>query len=112
MPTWDYVAAQLSGVMTMVEGEKEFRELLAEEVSQFEKKVGSNWKLTDAPEGYIKGLMRNIVGIKITSTKFKVHKKLHQNYPKNEIQNVEMWASVHENKERTVHHWIEKQAQK
>ena len=57
--------------------------------------MDSSWRLKDAPEAYVNRIMKGIFGVVFTVDTFTVHKKLHQNYPKAEINNVLGWTEAY-----------------
>lgn len=108
VPTWNFVSAQVTGSMTLVESEAELKNILSDEVDFFEQSVGSSWRLRDSPETYVTGLLKGIFGVQIRVNKFTVHKKLHQkNTPRKEVENVTEWCAVSTPERRMMRPWME-----
>jgi len=57
VPTWNYVAAQFLGTLEKVPDDH-LLPLLENQVDEFERCQGSDWKLSDAPPDYIEGRFR------------------------------------------------------
>lgn len=73
VPTWDFSAVHVYGKPTILRDE-EFKYMMLDHLTngQEGKRVGfedDQWKLQDAPESYLKLMMKNIVGLKIEITK-------------------------------------------
>lgn len=77
-------------------------------MDQFETAVGSHWRLKDAPDSYVNGLLGGIFGVRVDIQKFTVHKKLHQrNTPRNDVENVTEWVGSATPERRLLKPWME-----
>lgn len=91
VPTWNYVAAEVRGTIT-VHDEPEWK--LAQvrtQTERFEHGRDPQWRLEDAPHGYIAHMLDAIVGLEIEVASIEGKAKLSQNRP------VEDRDSVREN---------------
>jgi len=79
VPTWNYSAVHLTGTVTVHEDENWLREAVTELTDLHEGAREEPWKVTDAPEAYIAGQLRGIVGIELTVNSVEGKAKLSQN---------------------------------
>jgi transcriptional regulator len=78
VPTWNYVAVHVYGKTRVLEGD-ELRRHLEELVRTNEEAAGTGWKLSDAPEQYLAGLSRGIVGFEVKIERLEGKAKMSQN---------------------------------
>ncbi|RCK65607.1 hypothetical protein Cantr_01350 [Candida viswanathii] len=75
VPTWDFAAAHIKGSSKIIDDFDFVRNQLHDLTSQQEYGKEDGWKLSDAPEGYLKAMQRAITGLQIeiesTQCKFK-----------------------------------------
>ncbi|MDA0205346.1 MAG: FMN-binding negative transcriptional regulator [Acidobacteria bacterium] len=81
VPTWDYLAVHAHGVARVFDDAKELRTLIEDLTDQHESNRPAPWKVTDAPDEYIEGAMRAIVGFELTLTRIEGIWKMSQNRP-------------------------------
>jgi len=83
VPTWNYRVVHVYGKITIHDDEKYVRGLVARLTRQHEATQPIPWKMTDAPQDYIAGMLKKIVGIEIEITRLQGKLKLSQNkaYP-------------------------------
>ncbi|KAH3898974.1 uncharacterized protein SCODWIG_02028 [Saccharomycodes ludwigii] len=90
VPTWDYTAVHVYGEAKIITDREKLLEIVAMISDQQESKrpegdkYEPKWSISDAPEEYIKALLKNIVGLEIDISKIQAKFKLHQiNSPMN-----------------------------
>jgi transcriptional regulator len=79
VPTWNYSAVHLSGTVRVHEDAGWLREAVTELVQRHEGYRDLPWAVTDAPEPYIAGQLRGIVGLEVHVTGVEGKAKLSQN---------------------------------
>ena len=80
VPTWNYSAVHLIGTARIVVEDEEWLWAAVSDLSdQHEKSRDEPWHITDAPEPYVKGQLRGIVGIELNLTSVEGKAKLSQN---------------------------------
>jgi transcriptional regulator len=65
VPTWNYAVVQVRGTPRIVEGTDWLRAQIAALTSAQEDQRSEPWKVTDAPEPFIEGQIRAIIGVEI-----------------------------------------------
>jgi transcriptional regulator len=65
VPTWNYVVVQARGPVTVDESPEWLRRQVEALTEQEEGRIGADWKVDDAPESYMRVMMRGIVGIEM-----------------------------------------------
>jgi transcriptional regulator len=81
VPTWNYMVVHAYGRMLTFEDPSRLREFLTKLTDTHESASSSPWKVSDAPDNYIDGLLKAIVGIEIEVTRLEGKWKLSQNRP-------------------------------
>lgn len=79
VPTWNYTEVHLTGPATVHEEPEWLREAVTELTLLHEGPRPEPWHVEDAPEGYVDGLLRAIVGIEFRVDKVEAKAKLSQN---------------------------------
>ena len=79
VPTWNYVAIHVQGRLEVFEDAERLRALVTRLTDTHEGRVGSSWKVTDAPEDYLGKMLKAIVGVKLTIESIEGKFKLGQN---------------------------------
>jgi transcriptional regulator len=79
VPTWNYSAVHLSGTVTVHEDPAWLRRAVTDLTGAHESGRAQPWRVTDAPEAYIDGQLRGIVGLEITVHRVEAKAKLSQN---------------------------------
>ncbi len=88
VPTWNYVAVHVYGVLRFVDDPAYLRRHLDELTHRHEAGRETPWAADDAPADYIAGLERAIVGVEITITRVEGKWKMSQNRPDPDIDGV------------------------
>jgi transcriptional regulator len=79
LPTWKYSVVQLSGRATVHDDVDWLRGAVDELVEHHEGHRESPWRSSDAPESYLRGQLRAIVGLELTVERVEAKAKLSQN---------------------------------
>jgi transcriptional regulator len=79
VPTWNYTAVHLTGTVQVHQDPEWLREAVTELTRTHESERQRPWAVTDAPEPYVEGQLRGIVGVEFTVTKVEGKAKLSQN---------------------------------
>jgi transcriptional regulator len=81
VPTWNYSMVQLSGPVTVHDDPEWLREAVTRLTSRHEGRTadGEEWHVTDAPERFVDGQLRAIVGVSMAVTRVEAKAKLSQN---------------------------------
>ncbi|MFO0944043.1 MAG: FMN-binding negative transcriptional regulator [Pirellulales bacterium] len=81
VPTWNYEAVHVSGKLNVINDRQRLRQILELLTLRHETSQSSPWTMSDAPEEYIEGLFRSIVGIELSINSMLGKSKLSQNQP-------------------------------
>ena len=79
VPTWNYSAVHLTGTIRVHDDVDWVRDAVTLLTGVHESARQPGWAVTDAPERYIEGQLRGIVGIELTVTGVEAKAKLSQN---------------------------------
>jgi transcriptional regulator len=79
VPTWNYSAVHLSGRIRVHEDVDRLRQAVDDLVERHESHREAPWRTTDAPEKYIRGQLRAIVGLDVRVERVEAKAKLSQN---------------------------------
>jgi transcriptional regulator len=79
VPTWNYQAVHFTGVLTFHPDAEWLRGVVKRLTDKYEAHRPDRWYVEDAPDAYIEGQLRGIVGIEMTITKVEAKNKLSQN---------------------------------
>lgn len=79
VPTWNYSAVHISGTIHLHEEPEWLRAAVTDLTSVHERDRGNPWQVQDAPEDYVNGQLRGIVGIEVQVEKVEGKAKLSQN---------------------------------
>ena len=104
VPTWNYVAAQFLGTLEKLPDDH-LLPLLENQVDEFERCQGSDWKLSDAPPDYIDQMSRAVFGIQFEPKRWRTHHKLSQNRP-TDRQAVIAWTNALDTPFKTLAYWM------
>ena len=88
VPTYDYVAVEARGQLRTFHDAERLRSLLQDLTTAEETRVGSNWRMEDAPDTYIDGMLHAIVGIELRPDTWVGAFKLSQNQTAPDFQSV------------------------
>lgn len=78
VPTWNYAVVEIEGVGEIVDTYEGIESILDKSVKHFEKRNNTNWQY-DLPEKFRAGLVKGIVGIRISIDLISAKYKLSQN---------------------------------
>ena len=81
VPTWNYLAVQARGRIEVFEDSEALADLVTRLTEAHETPRAQPWAVADAPADYIKGLLRAIVGFRVTITSLEGAWKMSQNRP-------------------------------
>jgi transcriptional regulator len=81
VPTWNYSAVHLSGPVTVHDDPEWLRQAVTRLTDRHEGRTtdGDGWQVRDAPEKFVSGQLRAIVGVSMTVTRVEAKAKLSQN---------------------------------
>jgi transcriptional regulator len=79
VPTWDYLAVEARGTLTTFDDETRLYNLLVKLTDRNEEGRAHRWRVTDAPDDYLRKEMRHIVGIEVRIESLIGRYKLSQN---------------------------------
>jgi transcriptional regulator len=81
VPTWNYVAIHASGPLRFFHEPAPLLDVVTRLTDTHEAGRAQPWKVTDAPEDYVAGMLKGIVGFALTITKLEGKVKMSQNRP-------------------------------
>jgi transcriptional regulator len=81
VPTWNYVAVHAYGALRVIDDAAHARAHLARLTGRHEEKRAQPWSIDDAPEEFIAGMLKAIVGFEITIQRLEGKWKMSQNRP-------------------------------
>jgi len=79
VPTWDYLAVEARGKLVTFDDEARLYNLLVQLTDRNEAGRELRWRVTDAPDDYVRSEMRHIVGIELRIESLVGRYKLSQN---------------------------------
>ena len=79
VPTWDYLIVEARGVLTTFDDETRLLGLLDRLTEHHEAGRPNRWRVTDAPDDYVRAEMRRIIGIELRIESLIGRYKLSQN---------------------------------
>ena len=79
VPTWNYEVVHVHGRLTWHEEAYWLNANVAALTDRFEAGREPPWALADAPESYVAGMLRAIVGVELAITRVEAKRKLSQN---------------------------------
>jgi len=88
VPTWDYMLAHVYGELIIHDDVDWLRKAVSDLTDSFESQRSKPWKLKDAPEDYVAGQLRAIVGVELKVTRLEVSFKMSQNKTKADLDGV------------------------
>ena len=88
VPTWDYMMAHIYGELSIHDDVEWLRSAVSELTDSFESSRPKPWKLADAPEDYVAGQLRAIVGVELKVNRLEVSFKMSQNKTKDDVDGV------------------------
>jgi transcriptional regulator len=88
VPTWDYMLAHVYGELIIHDDVDWLRKAVSNLTDSFEAGRAKPWNLDDAPEDYVAGQLRAIVGVELKVTRLEVSFKMSQNKTKDDLEGV------------------------
>jgi transcriptional regulator len=88
VPTWNYITVHVHGTMQAHEDSQWIREVVSDLTDLHEHRIGSGWKLSDAPPDFVESQLRAIVGVEIAIQRIEGKAKLSQNRPPADVEGV------------------------
>ncbi|MFM8254145.1 MAG: FMN-binding negative transcriptional regulator [Actinomycetota bacterium] len=88
VPTWDYMLAHVHGELIIHDDVDWLRRAVSDLTDSFELGREEPWKTTDAPDDYIAGQLRAIVGVELKVSRLEVSFKMSQNKTKADLDGV------------------------
>ncbi|MGW5050236.1 FMN-binding negative transcriptional regulator [Actinokineospora sp. NPDC004072] len=79
VPTWNYVTAHVYGTVTFHDSAEWVDRVVRELTEKFEAGMDRPWAVDDAPEKFIAGQVRAIVGVEVAITRVEAKRKASQN---------------------------------
>lgn len=79
VPTWDYLLAHIYGELVIHDDVEWLRSTVTELTDINERSRLNPWKLVDAPEDYVTGQLRAIVGVELLVSRIEISFKMSQN---------------------------------
>jgi transcriptional regulator len=79
VPTWNYSAVHLSGTVTVHHDRDWLLQAVTRLTDAHEHGRQNRWRVTDAPERYVQGQLKGIVGLEISVQRVEAKAKLSQN---------------------------------
>jgi transcriptional regulator len=79
VPTWNYTAVHFTGPVTFHRDDDWLRDIVTRLTERHEHDREGRWWVTDAPEKFIAGQLRAIVGVEMLVTQIEAKDKLSQN---------------------------------
>ena len=81
VPTWNYVAVHAYGSLELIEEPDALRDLLTQLTNLHEAGRPEPWAVSDAPEDFLQGLFKGIIGFRLPIARIEGKWKLSQNRP-------------------------------
>lgn len=79
VPTWNYSAVHLTG-LARIHDDRDWLRMAVEELTDAHEQAREQpWRVTDAPDAYVDGQLRGIVGVELSVTHVEGKAKLSQN---------------------------------
>jgi len=88
VPTWNYLTAHVHGRLIVHDDTAWVEALVRRLTAKHESRSRSPWSVDDAPERFIAGQLRAIVGVELLITRIEAKAKLSQNRPAADVQGV------------------------
>ncbi len=79
VPTWNYTTAHFTGKLTFHQDPDWLRDIVTRLTERYEAGRPGRWRVSDAPETFVEGQLRAIVGIEMAIDQIEAKDKLSQN---------------------------------
>ena len=108
VPTWNYSVVEVRGTAHVLDSVEHVEEILFKSVSLFESSNGTDWKY-ELPENFKAGLVKAIVGIKITIASIEAKFKLSQNRESEDLKAVSRFLETSDkDTDQSMLRWMNK----
>lgn len=81
VPTWNYVAVHAQGPVQFFEDAERLRAIVTRLTETHEAKRAAPWQVSDAPEDYIRAMLKAIIGFELPIARLEGKWKMSQNRP-------------------------------
>ncbi|WP_442513467.1 FMN-binding negative transcriptional regulator [Pseudomonas promysalinigenes] len=88
VPTWNYLAVHVYGTAEVIHDAAPLLQIVSRLTDRHEQGRSQPWKVSDAPAGYLDGMLRAIVGIRLPVARLQGARKLSQNRSAQDIAGV------------------------
>lgn len=88
VPTWNYVTAHVYGTLVVHDDTSWLDALVRRLTTKHEAAVSSQWSVDDAPEAFVQGQLRAIVGVELVISRIEAKAKLSQNRSEADVEGV------------------------
>jgi transcriptional regulator len=88
VPTWNYVVAHVHGTATIHDDTVWLDDLVRRLTDHHEGRRPTPWSVDDAPEKFVEGQLRAIVGVEVAISRIEAKFKLSQNRPEADLDGV------------------------
>ncbi|MET8139278.1 FMN-binding negative transcriptional regulator [Sphaerisporangium sp. NPDC005288] len=88
VPTWNYVTAHVYGRLVAHDDPAWTGALVRRLTDEHESRRPAPWSVDDAPDAYIQGQLRAIVGVEVVITRIEAKWKLNQNRGRDDVEGV------------------------
>jgi transcriptional regulator len=82
VPTWNYIAVHAHGTLERVEDAADLRTILEHLTDRNEGARAQPWAMSDAPDDYLAGMMKAIVGMRLRVARIEGAWKMNQHRPR------------------------------
>lgn len=107
VPTWNYAVVHAYGTLRIIEDQVWLRDLVTHLTDMQEAKRTAPWKVADAPQEYVDGLLKAIVGIEFNITQLQGKWKMSQNQsPANRASVIRGLRASEDAQMQTMAEWI------
>jgi transcriptional regulator len=88
VPTWNYTAIHAYGTLEVFDDPARLLEVVTHLTETHEAPRAAPWAVSDAPDDFVQGMLRGIVGISLRITRLEGKVKMSQNRPASDISGV------------------------
>jgi transcriptional regulator len=88
VPTWNYVTAHVYGTLVVHDDVDWLDSLVRRLTTKHETAIASSWSVDDAPEQFVRGQLRAIVGVELVISRIEAKAKLSQNRSDADVEGV------------------------
>jgi transcriptional regulator len=88
VPTWNYITAHVYGRLVVHDDPAWVEDLVRRLTAKHESGLAHPWSVDDAPERFVSGQLRAIVGVELEITRIEAKAKLSQNRPEADVAGV------------------------